>query len=86
MRKTPEECYQAFNERMLYLFLHWQLNQKTGKRGRVKGVMKSSLSLRTFWCEFRVVFDRANGFNISRLITDTQAQIVSHLSIASPST
>lgn len=47
-----------FNLRVVESFVHWHLNQKTGKNGRVKKGTIKTTSLRTFWDSVRLLYGR----------------------------
>ncbi|KAL2273040.1 hypothetical protein FJTKL_05611 [Diaporthe vaccinii] len=49
----------------IYQFLNWHLSQRTGKSGRRKRPTRSKQSLITFWCCFRLAFQRAANWKIN---------------------
>lgn len=53
---------------MIYQFLNWYLGQRTGKGGRSKRLVRSRNSLITFWCCFRLAFQRATAYKIDAVI------------------
>lgn len=67
-QKSEDVDYHSLNFKMIYHFLDWNLNQRTGKNGRSKRGLKSKSSLVTFWCLFRLAFERATTFKIDELI------------------
>lgn len=67
-QKSEDVDYHSLNFKMIYHFLDWNLNQRTGKNGRSKRGLKSKSSLVTFWCIFRLAFERATTFKIDELI------------------
>lgn len=45
-------------------FLKWHLGERIGKNGRRKRTIRSRSSLVTFWCCFRLAFQRAAYFKV----------------------
>ncbi|KAK5637510.1 hypothetical protein RRF57_013225 [Xylaria bambusicola] len=60
--------YLRITIQILYNFLRWHLNQTTGKGGRQKKCTSKGKSLVTFWCMFRLAFQRAHGFKINKVV------------------
>lgn len=56
---------QNINFSLLYNFLDWYLGQRTGRNGRWKRPVRSRGSLVTFWCCFRLAFQRAANWKIN---------------------
>ncbi|KAI1421246.1 C2H2 finger domain protein [Xylaria sp. FL1777] len=54
--------------RITYNFLDWHLGQRTTIHGRKKPKMKKRSSLVTFWCAFRLAFERATASKIDDLV------------------
>lgn len=50
-------------------FYDWCLNQNTGKNGRRKCGIKSTSSLKTYWKQFRLVYQRAMGCKLDATMT-----------------
>lgn len=48
----------------VYHFLNWWLGQRTKKNGNFKRKVQSKGSLVTFWCCFRLAFERATNWKI----------------------
>lgn len=61
-------AYRAVNFRVVYHFLHWHLNQKVSPSGRKTQGVKSKSSLITFWCLYRLAFERARAHKIDKVI------------------
>ncbi|KAM0814231.1 hypothetical protein AB5N19_00021 [Seiridium cardinale] len=58
LQKDPKSVLRKINFNVTFFFLNWCLNQKTGKGGRRKKGIATKSSLTTFWCNFRLVFER----------------------------
>jgi hypothetical protein len=52
------------NFERVYQFLNYYLGQRVGKNGRAKRKVRSRQSLVTFWCCFRLAFQRATYYKI----------------------
>ncbi|KAL2272538.1 hypothetical protein FJTKL_06333 [Diaporthe vaccinii] len=52
------QCIVGLNFMVVYHFLWWYLNQKTGKKGQRKRPVSKLSSLITFWCCFRLFYER----------------------------
>lgn len=52
----------------IYLFLDWHISQKTSPDGIAKRGMKKRSSLVTFWCTFRLAFERSMGFKVDEKV------------------
>ncbi|CAJ2503094.1 Uu.00g104880.m01.CDS01 [Anthostomella pinea] len=59
-----QKVLQKIKFRLVYAFLHWHLSQTTGKGGRSKRRVKTKASLVTFWCCFRLAFERQTCLKI----------------------
>lgn len=60
--------YQNITFRVIYQFLDWVLNQRAGTNGRAKRGIRKKSSLVTFWCVFRLAFERATTFKVDTVI------------------
>ncbi|KAI8954520.1 C2H2 finger domain protein [Xylaria longipes] len=58
----------AIRFEVVYQFLHWHLGQRTGKGGRRKRTITKRNSLITFWCSFRLFFERVTTNKIDELV------------------
>lgn len=67
-KKDPVRCFYGLKFPMIYQFLNWYLGQRTGKGGRSKRLVRSRGSLITFWCCFRLAFQRATAYKIDTII------------------
>lgn len=61
-------CFSRITFNMVYHFLKWHLAQQTGNDGRKKRQIQAQDSLRTFWCNFRLVFEREMHMKIDKVI------------------
>ncbi|KAK9774936.1 putative C2H2 finger domain protein [Seiridium cardinale] len=64
LQKDLKSVLRKINFNVTFFFLNWCLNQKTGKGGRRKKGIATKSSLTTFWCNFRLVFERETGSKI----------------------
>lgn len=62
------KCYTEISIKVIYHFLTWVVNQKVGKDGRRKRGIRRKNSLITFWCTFRLAFQRATAYKIDQFI------------------
>ncbi|KAI0429643.1 hypothetical protein F5Y09DRAFT_342422 [Xylaria sp. FL1042] len=60
--------YLRLNITTLYIFFNWCFNQIFGKNGRQKRRMSKKKLLITFWCMFRLAFERQHGFKINEVL------------------
>lgn len=68
LERDPMLAYRSMSFKMVYQFLNWHLNQKTGYSGRRTSGIQSQSSLITFWCLFRLSFERATNYKIDKVI------------------
>lgn len=66
--KKGELVYDDVNFRVIYNFLDWFLNQKTGVGERIKKGLTKKSSLLIFWCIFRLAFERATTLTIDSFV------------------
>lgn len=69
---------------MVYHFLKWHLAQQTGKGGRKKRQIQAQNSLRTFWCNFRLIFKREMHIKIDKVIDCRMVANVRSLKCTTP--
>lgn len=62
------QCLKKIDFGAVYHFLMWYLNQKTGRDGRSKRPVKARGSLITFWCCFRIFYERMTTAKIDNAL------------------
>ncbi|KAI0448570.1 C2H2 finger domain protein [Xylaria acuta] len=67
-REDWKEQYLNVTIQILYNFFDWHLNQITGATGKRKRRTLKKNSLVTFWCMFRLAFERQHGFKINQVV------------------
>ncbi|KAI0855985.1 C2H2 finger domain protein [Xylaria cubensis] len=75
-RKDWKERYLKVTIQTLHAFFDWYLNQTTGKGGRRKRRTQKKNSLVTFWCMFRLAFERQHSFKINQIVDCQQVSNV----------
>lgn len=75
-REDWESCYGEINASIVFNFLDWVMGQRVGKDGRRKRGIKSKASLVTFWCTFRLAFERATNSKINNLVDHKSSSAV----------
>ncbi|KAI0448256.1 hypothetical protein F5B21DRAFT_523079 [Xylaria acuta] len=65
-KNDPKSIYQGVSFRAIYCFLDWKLCQRISIMGRTKQGFGKRSSLGTFWCAFRLAFERAAEQKIDR--------------------
>lgn len=63
-----EHVYKTVTFRVIYVFLDWMLSQKRGADGRAKKGVRKRSTLVTFWCAFRLAFERATKRKIDKFV------------------
>ena len=63
-----QQSYEKITFKVIYNFLHWHLSQRKGDRGRAKPGIRKKSSLITFWCTFRIAFERATRHKIDAIV------------------
>lgn len=56
--EDDKQCFRAVNFQIIRSLLTWYLNQRKGTDGRNKRPIKAMGSLITFWCCFRLLYER----------------------------
>ncbi|KAG6358154.1 hypothetical protein INS49_014038 [Diaporthe citri] len=62
------KSFSRVNFKVVYQFLQWYLAQRTNKNGGTKRRVKARQSLVTFWCCFRLAYQRATNLKIDTVV------------------
>lgn len=68
LQKNWKKSFETVDFCTIYNFLDWSLHQKLGHKGRAKRGLRKRSSLVTFWCTFRLAFERATTLKIDEFV------------------
>ncbi|KAI3572509.1 hypothetical protein IWW34DRAFT_838119 [Fusarium oxysporum f. sp. albedinis] len=78
-KQDPKYCMHNISLSKINAFFHWLFTQKTGARGRRLPSIRSSHSLKQYWKEFRLVYERETKKKIDPVLNRRMRRILRQL-------